>query len=877
MSFEGFKPKSSEELENQFKKAQQVLGEKIYPPDTSSLDVSDISNLKMEYKTRYDAYISAIRAECRGELRTKEISYAKEWIQALNNLDSYIKDHESKDNPLLREKQFLVFKRIRDFLEQGKRKGYIKLPTGVGKTILFLKIAEALGMKTLVVSPSIVIMDQNAQETEEFTDSEFGKYYGKEKDLSKKITHITYHSLVNAIKEGKINPDDIPVAILDEAHESLGPERTQTVNQFKSLVIGFTATSEFSEEKKVSNLLPEEIFRMDLNDAIKEGLICQTQTIHAHTNVDLSSVQIKNGEYDQSQIEKILNVRGRNIAALELYRNKFSHLKGFFNCSGVKHAEDVAKLFNEHGIKAACITGDTPPGDGEGQRGWILKNYAEGKIKVLTNARVLLRGFNESTCAVTFNLHPTLSYVDAEQRARSGRLDKNDPDKWNYVIDFIDKNAKKPQILYSEILGDAKVWDITKKVEGDTIRDGSGKFEPKLPINLDEFSIDGLKVTVDTKKIMELTKNNIDLREGWNYESLLADVIKKGISSPKDYLKNYKENRWPTIATLISQSEFPKNLDGSNDWDTFFGREKFGFEKIRADVIKKGISSTVVYRKKNTENKWPSIPTLVAYPEFPKNKDGSSDWDTFFGREKFGFEKIRKEVIEKGITSSKDYYKQSGKNNWPNIGSLTSQSEFPKNLDGSNDWDTFFGREKFGFEKFRNKVREKGITTSQEYEDKSSENKWPIAKTLTSKPEFPKKPDGSNDWGAFLGRKKKKEWNFNSLSIDVKQKGITSTSDYADKRKENNWPALKTFISYPEFPKKPDGSRDWDTFFGREKFDFKKFREDVIKKHISSSKDYLKNYKENRWPTITTLTSMLEFPKKPDGSRDWDTFLGKKD
>ncbi len=549
MNFEGFRSKNTERLKEQVEKTEGILGEKIYPPDISSLETLDISDVQTEYKTRYDAYVTALRAERRGKIDTKEIQHAKEWIKALNNLDKYIKDHESKDNPLLREKQFIVFKKIRDFLEQGKRKGYIKLPTGTGKTVLFLKIAEALDMKTFVVSPSLVILGQNAEETEEFTESEFGKYYGLEKNLSKKVTHITYDSLVNTTKDGVIDPESIPILILDEAHRALGPERIQTIKKFKGLQLGFTATSEFSEEKKVADLLEEEIFRMEVKEAIQEGLICQTQTIHAYTDVDLSSVEVKSGQYDQKQLEKVLNVQGRNMAALELYKNKFSPLKAICNCSGIKHAEEMARIFNKNGFPAACITKNTS----KNEREKIFKDYKNGTIKILTNAKVLIEGFNEPTCAVTLNLHPTLSLVDAEQRARSGRLDKDNLDKWSYVVDFIDQNSNKPQVLYSEILKSDKVWDITKGEEKESpgISSPRQSSEPRIPINFEDLSLDGLRVVVDSQKIMEITNNNLEERkkvpeapEGWFTASSLNKEIRRLIqinSTADKYRESHPE------------------------------------------------------------------------------------------------------------------------------------------------------------------------------------------------------------------------------------------------------------------------------------------------------------------------------------------------
>ena len=622
----------------------------------------------------------------------------------------------------------------------------------------------------------------------------------------------------------------MPVLILDEAHRSLGPERSEVIKKFNGLQLGFTATSEFSEERKVADLLEEEIFRMDVAEGIREGLICQTQTIHAYTNVDLSSVVIKGGKYSPQQLEKVINVQGRNIAAVELYEKKFNHLKVICNCSGVLHAQSVAKLFNERGIHAACITGTTP----KEQRIQILKDFKSGIIKVLTNAKVLLEGFNEPSCSVTFNLHPTLSLVDAEQRARSGRLDKNNSNKWSYVVDFIDQHARQPQVLYSEILGADRVWDISEpeNVTPVTEKEPADRStsEPRPPINFDDLSMDGLRVVVDTRNIMEITNRNLisrkEEKKEWTFETLQVDVRAKGIKSSEDYNKNAPKNKWRGHSDLTAMPEFPKNPDGSNDWDMFLGREKFDFEKFRAEVIASGIKSSDDYSKNAPKNKWPTPHTLAGKPEFPKHPDGSNDWDTFLGKEnkkikkneKWTFETLQADIRAMGIKSSKDYGKNSAKYNWPARITLSSMPEFPKNANGSNDWDTFFGNKKkewTTFETLQQEVRAAGITSSKDFDEHAPQNKWPNKKTLTSMPEFPKNADGSRNWDTFLGRERKEKWTFETLQADVRAKGIISSRDYSKNSQINNWPVFSTIISKPEFPKNPDGSNDWDTFLGR--------------------------------------------------------------
>ena len=82
------------------------------------------------------------------------------------------------------------------------------------------------------------------------------------------------------------------------------------------------------------------------------------------------------------------------------------------------------------------------------------------------------------------------------------------------------------------------------------------------------------------------------------------------------------------------------------------------------------------------------------------------------------------------------------------------------------------------------------------------------------------------------------------MGADVLAKGIKSSRDYINKQKENQWLSAEKLLSFSEFPKNPDGSNDWNTFLEKEKFDFKKFREEVLKKNIKSISDY-RRQKEN--------------------------------
>lgn len=276
-----WRPKSTEQLKNQREVVDEVLGIPIAPQELRTLSTYDIA-YNVEYRARYQHYLAILRKQAQGEVTEETMRKAREHVTALNNLESYIAAHHSGEQSGLRgERQLTVFEDLQKFLEADGDAGYIKLPTGVGKTVIFAKLVEALGLRTLIVVPSKVLVTQTGNRVEEHTDTDYGHYYQESKDLTKPVTIITYHSLVNAVKGGQIDPRTVPLLILDEAHRALGEGRQETLRQFDGIKIGFTATPKFSEKHQVANILPTEIHSMELREAIEEALLCETRTVHA--------------------------------------------------------------------------------------------------------------------------------------------------------------------------------------------------------------------------------------------------------------------------------------------------------------------------------------------------------------------------------------------------------------------------------------------------------------------------------------------------------------------------------------------------------------------------------------------------------------------
>jgi superfamily II DNA or RNA helicase len=402
---------------------------------------------------------------------TPQLEEKIEYIMALNRLDRYVNHNISADEKILRDHQIDVFEDIRTALEQGLKSGYIKLPTGAGKTAIFCELSEVLGLKTLVVVPTKDLLLQTRDQMRKFAttipEQQIGVWYSDQKDLPRQINITTYDSLTNNFAAGRVKKGDYDLVILDEAHVGLGGKRAGVIEELKeqSIIIGFTATPEYHADKTLDNLLDEKIHSLDAVAAIKRGILSPVSSIAVKIDTDLSRVKIStDGNYDESELQKAINNQAVNQAAIQLMDTVFAGKQAVAFCGGIQHAEDLALAMQERGLKADFVHGNDPNREAK------LEALKTKQIDILCNADLLIAGFDCPSVSVCLNLAPTTSKVRAEQRGgRATRLDPNDDAKHAVVVDFIyqDDRGQTAPVLYSDVLGGQVV--VTPSAESESV------------------------------------------------------------------------------------------------------------------------------------------------------------------------------------------------------------------------------------------------------------------------------------------------------------------------------------------------------------------------------------------------------------------------
>jgi len=446
-------------------------------------------------KARLRAFLSILKKSESSEL---DIDLLKEIkiIRMLDSVDLFIEQYKSGEHSTLEPRQIESLVKISVFLRSGRRRGFLELPTGLGKTVIFSELIEAFkdipDIKILVVGSGNINAMQNSQKIEAFGGEEVGQYFAGKKDTSAKVTVCNYHGLRNAIKAEEFKPGDFDLVLLDEVHDGLGEVTQDSIKTTfsKEIIIGFsaTATYELSRGDTASDFLPIEIDKMEIVEAVEGNLLSAFAVEIVKIPTTIRRLNVSRGDYNASDLDKEINTDERNglivQSYIDFYRKKESKTIAF--CVGIQHAKDLAAAFQKENIPTAFITSESSIGERE----LVLKKWKEGEIEVLCGSKLIWQGLDETEVCIGLNIAPSLSEKDVIQRG--GRLLRRSQvrnNKRSIIVEFLDewRETKHRPLFYSEILQTASaepiVWAKTKTSDDKEVVDYKEEKEVELTEN----------------------------------------------------------------------------------------------------------------------------------------------------------------------------------------------------------------------------------------------------------------------------------------------------------------------------------------------------------------------------------------------------------
>ena len=372
--------------------------------------------------------------------------YSKSWIKpkfskvALN--EKY--DKEFKPNPPQIEALYL--------LNQSRLKGYDKglvvATTGIGKTYLaafdtknYDKILFVAHREEIIKQASETFKVIHPKKTQGF-------FYNAQKDTDKDITFALVQTLGrnDYLNENHFKRNEFDYIIIDEFHHAVSKNYKNILNYFTpKFMLGLTATPERLDNKDVFALCDYNVvYEIRLKQAINKGFLSPFKYYGIYDDtVNYEDISIRNGNYDEKELEKKLMIHKRADLVLKHYL-KYSPNSTIGFCSSRNHAEFMAEYFNHHNIPSAAVYSGNQGEHTENRSSAItkLKNH---DLKVLFTVDMFNEGVDIPEIDSVLFLRPTQSPTIFLQQLGRG-LRKSENKTHLIVLDFIG-NYKKANFV----------------------------------------------------------------------------------------------------------------------------------------------------------------------------------------------------------------------------------------------------------------------------------------------------------------------------------------------------------------------------------------------------------------------------------------------
>lgn len=199
--------------------------------------------------------------------------------------------------------------------------------------------------------------------------------------------------------------------VIDEAHHTTADTYQEIINKVRKIsrnckIIGLTATPNRSDGKGLRKNYSNVSDQIFINELISSGHLVPPRTFVIDVAQErLRGVRQLAGDFDMSQVERILNNRPINEIVVEKWKQECADRKTVVFCSTVEHAEDVRRAFIDANVKAEIVTGDLS----KAERSGALERYYSGESKVIVNVAVLTEGWDHPPTSCIVLLRPSSS------------------------------------------------------------------------------------------------------------------------------------------------------------------------------------------------------------------------------------------------------------------------------------------------------------------------------------------------------------------------------------------------------------------------------------------------------------------------------------
>jgi hypothetical protein len=180
-----------------------------------------------------------------------------------------------------------------------------------------------------------------------------------------------------------------------------------------------------------------------LRQLIAAGYLSDYRIFAPACSIDTAGIPLgKDGDYSKPKL-KMASRKSHIVGDVLDHYHQFCEGKlTVVFATDVETATDMARRFNDNGVLAAVLSGETP----DAERFHTLKRFARREIMVLFNVALFTEGFDLPAIEALIDAAPTMSFAVAVQRW--GRVLRKYPGKeYGLIVDAVGNVAKHARVV----------------------------------------------------------------------------------------------------------------------------------------------------------------------------------------------------------------------------------------------------------------------------------------------------------------------------------------------------------------------------------------------------------------------------------------------
>lgn len=337
--------------------------------------------------------------------------------------------------------------------QHGRHRNLVVAATGTGKTVVaaldYRRMCGATPAdrpRLLFVAHRKEILDQSMRAYREvLADASFGEpYVGGARPERWEHVFASVQSLQSYGVEN-IPADAFDVVVVDEFHHAQAPTYRRLLDHLQPReLLGLTATPERADgvDVRAAFFNGRTATELRLWDALGKDLLCPFHYFAVADGTDLRRVSWSRGRYDELELSNVFTGnRARAAIVLQTLRAKVidpTSMRALGFCVSVAHANFMAQAFNDAGIPALAVSGETAPPD----RQRALEDLTSRRVNVLFAVDLFNEGLDLPDVDTVMFLRPTESAtVFMQQLGRGLRRTSTKPVLT--VLDFVGHHRRE--------------------------------------------------------------------------------------------------------------------------------------------------------------------------------------------------------------------------------------------------------------------------------------------------------------------------------------------------------------------------------------------------------------------------------------------------